>query len=309
MGSENTPTVSATGVKIPVVPTVPTIPKAPAPATNTAIKKFDMSNIKAEFESIRTQFGAESGNETFNCLIMGDWKTGKTTFSATGRGPVLYHGFDPGGWKSLREHVESGKVIVKDFSEQLKDPAAGYEEWAKEFWRLKDSGFFDYIGTYVIDSLTTFSETAMAYIMKKDNRPVSNAQGLTLNVPQIQDYMKQALLLKEMVKLCTSLPCDFILIAHISTDKDEVTGRIISTPMVSGKFRQHLPLLFDEVYVSQAKTNAQGQTTFSLLTKPDGIYTAGSRLSAKGQLQKVEEPNIKKILAKAGLKSEDVVYE
>ena len=240
---------------------------------------------------------SKAQNSSFNAIVYGDIGTGKTNILRTCRTPVLLHSFDPGGSKTIRDCIEKGDVIAdtRFEAEDAKKPSA-YRTWEEEFDRLRNTDFFKSIGTYVIDSATTWSDAMMNEILKKSGR--------SGQIPQIQDYLVQQNTIRDTMKLFTNLPCDCILTGHISMDKDEVTGRMLSTIMIAGKASIKMPLLFDEIYVAISKATSKG-VEYSLLTRNDGVYKARTRIGRNNVLEAYEEPNIKGILAKVGMPNEN----
>ncbi len=264
---------------------------------------------QSEFLRIRDQYKQSSEKSGFNALIYGDFGTGKTFLLSTCPKPVLVHSFDPGGPLTLRKWVESGEVMVEEFLPDVEGKVDAYVKWEKRFNQLRKDGFFDHIGTYCIDSLTTMSEALMAAIMargfsKKEGPRKPYHEDIPTYVPQIQDYMIQQFTLRDLLMVCCGLPCNFIATGHIDRAQDEVSGKIIATPMISGKYAQKIPLLFDEVYVTDVKESSRG-LEYRLLTESTGMYRARSRLAASYNLKKYEEPVIKDILKKCNYAHED----
>jgi len=249
-------------------------------------------NIQEEFNEIRQRYQEDTRNDSFNLLLYGDYGTGKTYSLRNARLPVLIHSFDPGGTESLRDLIESGEVIADTtFEVEDADNPSAFRKWEREYKQLKRKGIFDHIGTYVIDSATMWADALMNQILKSNNR--------TGGKPQLQDYLVQIGTAKDAVVDATGLPCDFVLTGHIDTDKDEVSGRIRSTLMITGKLKTKLPLLFNEVWVSQADQTSKG-VNYSYLTQADGLYHARSRIAATSDIKKNEDQNIRKILKKSG---------
>ena len=254
-------------------------------------------DIKAEIAQIREAYKTNKTSNHFNAIVYGDIGTGKTNLLRTARKPVLLHSFDPGGSKTIRDCIDKGEVVADTQfeKEDAKSPTA-YKSWEKEFDRLRHSDFFEHIGTYVIDSATTWSDAMMNEILRKGGR--------TGTIPQIQDYLVQQNTIRDTMKAFTMLPCDCILTGHISTDKDEMSGRMVSSIMIAGKASVKMPLLFDEIYVSVSKQTAKG-VEYSLITRNDGIYKARTRLGKGDTFETFEKQDIKHLLNKAGLDSED----
>ena len=254
-------------------------------------------DIKSEVQKIREMYKSNSRNSSFNAIVYGDIGTGKTNLLRTCRNPVLIHSFDPGGTKTIRDCIDKGDIIADTrFENEDSGKPTAYRDWELEFDRLRGTDFFESIGTYVIDSATTWSDAMMNEILKKSGR--------SGQIPQIQDYLVQQNTVRDTMKCFTNLPCDCILTGHIQMDKDEVTGRMMSSIMIAGKASIKMPLLFDEIYVAISKTSSKG-VEYSLLTRNDGVYKARTRLGKGDVLEAFEEPNIKAILEKTGMDSKD----
>lgn len=255
-------------------------------------KEKEKFSVEEELEEIRKRYKTSSGAETFNALIYGDMGTGKTNILRTCRAPILIHSFDPGGTKTLIDAIAEGDVIVDNrFEEEDAKKSTAFKLWEKEFDRLRNAGFFEEIGTYALDSATMWGEACMNAILKANARPAST--------PQLQDYLVQMNVMRDAIKIMTSLPCDFVMTGHIDTDKDEVTGKMTTGPMVTGKLKAKLPILFDEIYVTISKETSKG-IEYSLLTRNTGLYKARSRLGRGGRFETYEKQDIGRLLKKAG---------
>lgn len=254
--------------------------------------------VKAAFLAARRRYEEDSRTDSTNFLLMGEHGTGKTFSLRTARKPVYVHQFDPGGANSLNSLIKKGQVIVDaQFQRESAKKPTAFAKWDMEFQQMRRDKLFDHIGTYVIDSATTWGEAILNEVLKRSGRAGQ--------VPQIQDYNVQILTMKDYIKVCCGLPCDFVLTAHLEYIKDEERGKIIAVPLVTGKFSEYLPLLFDEVYVAQTVVKGSG-TTYRWLTQNDGKFRARSRLAEAGKINKYEPPSFKKILRKGEKLREDL---
>ena len=157
-------------------------------------------------------------------------------------------------------------------------------------------GYFDSLGTYALDSTTTWAQDIMYEVMKKAGR--SGGQ------PFQNDWLPQMTIIENAIREMIALPCDVILIGHDDSDKDEATGKMFISLMITGKLKRRVPLMFDEVYVAMTKESSKG-VEYQLLTRKTGLYQARSRLSNAGQIEMYETPDIKAILKKTGRNYED----
>jgi hypothetical protein len=263
--------------------------------------------IKAAQDILRS-YQEDVRNDSTNFLIYGGLGTGKTSLLRSCRAPVLVHSFDPGGstvlkgesvpWSNYDSCVENGKILVdRRFEvEDPEDPKA-FTLWDGAFEKLLKGKFFDHIGTFALDSGTTWAQSALYAILKKAKR----AGG----VPQQNDWFPQMTIMENAIRICTALPCDFIFLGHDDMIKDEVTGVMHTSLLITGRLKKRIPILFDEIYYATTKRTSKG-TTHYLQTQASGNIMARTRLGKGGELEQFETPDIKAILKKVGQKHEDL---
>lgn len=258
-------------------------------------------DIEKEFAQLRENYEKDERQASFNALILGESGSGKTFLLRTARKPVHIDSFDPGGTKGLRDLIKKGEVIV-DTRYEGEDPLSpfAYQAWKKEFEYRRREGYFNYIGTYVIDSATTWSEAIMNQILKAAN--------IAGKAPRFtHDYVPQKVEIRNKLRQCLDTPCDFILIGHhqlIEDVDDEGKKTMRFRFMTTGQGMVTIPLLFDEVYSMVTRRTSTG-VDYQLVTQNDGVHPARSRLAKGGALSPREEPDIKKLLKKAGVSCDD----
>jgi hypothetical protein len=272
-------------------------------------------DIKMEAERLKKLYEDDPHTESFNAIIYGGVGSGKSSLLRTCRLPLHVDSFDPGGSKVLmgeailngtlyEDEMKKGNIIVDSRfeNEDPKSPSSA-SLWDTEFQKKKRMGYFNHIGTYAIDSMTTWSQVIMYEILKKAvaAKPGKRVMGAA---PQENDWLPQMTVIENAMRSFVSLPCDCILLGHDDFKKDEPTGRMFVNLMITGKLRVRVPLLFDEIYYAMSKETSS-ETIYQLLTKKTGMYEARSRLSNKGQLNMYEVADIKAILKKVGRRCED----
>ena len=259
--------------------------------------------ILKEADELQDIYSKDPRQNSFNALVLGKKGSGKSFLARTCRKPVHIDSFDPGGTKGLKDLIlKDGKptgIIIADTryeSEDPKDPKM-FVEWRKQMEKRAKMNYFDHLGTYILDSSTTWSETIMNWILK--------AAHIAGEAPRwAHDYVPQKVQIRNWVREMLDLPCDFIMTGHLEGEKDEVSGRMTYEYMTTGKGVILIPLLFDELYIMDPKESSKG-TNYRILTKATGSYTACSRLAREGLLEQYEEANIKSILKKVGLPTQD----
>lgn len=68
---------------------------------------------------------------------------------------------------------------------------------------------------------------------------------------------------------------------HLEMRQDDLTKRIYRQPMMTGRLRSKIPLLFSDVLVSAASADQQGKVRYTLQTVPDRTNTT-IRTSLRG---------------------------
>lgn len=259
-------------------------------------------DIIKEISKIKEFYASRGVGKKFNAIIYGDKGSGKTRILKTARKPVFVDSFDPGGALVLRDEIEAGTIIV-DTKWEIEDPSkpTTFAEWDRVWHERRKEGFFDYFATYALDSMTTWSICAMNEVLRKRGRAGSTPQ---TGAGNDNDYVLQMLYIENALAGMFSLPCDLIVTAHPDADKDETTGKIFVGPLITGKAKLRIPLLFDELYYAKSEAT-KDSVKYSLLTKLTSTFKASSRLSDKGQLDMYEDPDIKLILKKCGLPYQD----
>ena len=264
----------------------------------TETKKEIPLEILKEANELGDMYSRDPRQNSFNALVLGKKGSGKSFLLRTCRKPVHIDSFDPGGTKGLKDEISKGQIIVdtRYESEDPRDPKM-FEEWRRQMEKRVKMNYFDYLGTYALDSSTTWGESVMNWILKKAH--------IAGEAPRwAHDYVPQKVHIRNWVREMLDLPCDFIMTGHLEGEKDEVSGRMTYEYMTTGKGVILIPLLFDELYIMDPKESSKG-TNYRILTKATGSYTACSRLAREGLLEQYEEANIKSILKKVGLSTQD----
>lgn len=258
-----------------------------------------------ELARVRKHYDEDPLQKRFSALVAGETNSGKTFLLRTARKPIHIDSFDPGGTKGLRDLIDKGDIIA-DTTWEREDPLkpTAYAEWMKTTNIRLQTDYFSMFGTYCLDSLTTFGEAAMNYVLNKAARAGEPPR-------RNQDYVPQKNQIVTYVRKLMNLECDFILTGHLREHEDILsidskTGIVRKEVKyrlnITGQAVMTVPLLFDELYVLVGDGKAPKR---ELLVDHLGRYIARSRFKSEGKLDAVEDPDIKKLLKKAGLSWED----
>lgn len=252
-------------------------------------------DIQKTFAEIQSHYANDPVADKINLLALGDFGTGKSTLLSTLPKPIHVMSFDPGGMRGafLKPLIDSGQLLVERFEDEDNKSPTQFARFEARMDVLASGGWFSsgVIKSFGIDSFTTMSDACMNFVLKKGGRAGQ--------VPQLQDYMLQQMLLQQVVKKCTSLPVHFMLTAHLKNDKDEVSGRILNGINTSKGLEKKIPLLFDEIYVTLVENDPKG-SKYVILTGSEGFYRARTRIGA-GKFELKETPNLTELFKKGGI--------
>ena len=268
-------------------------------------------DAKAELQRVLNYYNQDPLQKRFSAIICGNIGVGKSYLLSTARKPIFIDSFDPGGSKCLEPWIKKGDVIV-DSSYENENPyePTAYRNWQKNMEIRLQTHFFDQFGTYALDSLSTFADAVMNYVMLK-----AKGGSRAGEVPMHRrDYNPQKTEIVNRIKQLMTLPCDFFLMSHLKEIEETIGQTKDGIEIKKSKYRLNItgnailtvPLLFDEIYVLLGSSGAPGSPVKrELLLDAQGTYIARSRLKSKGKLKEVENPDIKQLLKKAGLDWED----
>lgn len=269
-----------------------------------------MIDAKIEAQKLLDMYKEDERQRHFRMLLTGESGSGKTFIARTCRRPVHIDEFDSGGTVCLRKYINEG-WIIPDTKYEKEDPfePSAYERWKTEFDYRYANGYFESIGTYFLDSASTWAEAIMNWVLKNASRPGK--------VPQRnKDYMPQKIEIRNYIGKIMTLPCDVIVTGHLKrfvvwSRTDPKTGDVTEESefrfISVGDGAILIPLKFDEIWVTKPSDSSSG-VKYEILTQSTGKYLARSRLSADGLLNKYEEPDIKAILKKANFETTDKVF-
>lgn len=262
-----------------------------------------IENLKNKnFSSIMGKYADMSVEEDAyrSYLIYGQAKAGKTYLLDTFPAPILVAQFDPQGPLTLYDKgTDMSRIRFMNFVDNPTDRTSGFQRFYN--FLKKEQEIFDFVNTFVVDSLTMMIDSVEKYVVGK--RSGSSGEVGDTN---LADYKKiQALVLQDVLPTMLNLPCNVVCTGHVEMTQDTETGKVIMSLSTLGKkLPASIPCRFSEFYyLSTKKVGTKLERI--LLTDVDGRVQAGSRLAATGKLQREEEPNIKKILQKCGKPYED----
>ena len=268
---------------------------------------MELLEAKAKASKMKQIYAELMGDQIrFSCLLRGPEGTGKTTCSCTGRMPIVVESFDPLGTTILhttpkfKKMQDEGNLIVNAWWGESSEKPWIYKAFDKHWQEICKSGFLNHVGTYVFDGHSGIQRSISNYMRfsraaYRKNRTDILAQG---------DYPVIYNVIYDFVNITATHGCDVVYVAHTEMDKDELTGEILAQVHAYKSLKVDLPSMFTEKYTLLKKMSG-GKPHHYLLTNDQGRHRASTQLGAHGKFDLEEEPNLKVLLKKAGLSTED----
>lgn len=249
-------------------------------------------------------------------LLLGDTGGGKTSLALTAPGKKFGYFFDPNAISTVEHFCEQPDfdldylqflpdklpMNVSTLKKNVGDPVRGsnfsndlYLKWEKDFEDRIDAGFFEPYDTIIFDSITTFADMVMDRILFLNQRPGQ--------WPQQDDWGPQMNSIAAVMRTLTSLGKTIVVTGHYELKQDEVSKRIFFQPLVTGRLKTKLPLLFSEIWKCEGDTDTAGKSKWTIQVKPDRL-TPLIRCTLRGLEKEVKHDvtlDFNKPLANQGL--------
>lgn len=215
----------------------------------------------------------------YKVLLYGDAGVGKTCFAAGFPGPTLYFDFDNKISSAARFFAKDASrlegIEVATLGDAKISPMEAFLMQCADLEKQMKSGQYKY-KTVVLDSITTFSKAMLDHIIKT-NPGIKRVRSAGDEQPCQQDYgiLKRAF--ETVIPGLLKLDMNVIMLGHITTDKDELTGEMIRGVMMDGSFSQKLPIYFEEVWRAYVEEK-NGVRQYLAQTQSDGRYKCRSQI-------------------------------
>jgi len=212
--------------------------------------------------------------EARKILMLGDTGSGKTAGLLTLKGKKFIYLCDPNALLTLKGHdVDYEEYLPDKLSLKLTSLKKGkgdqvmsthgaevYRAWEDDFETKIQDGFFDDYDIIGIDSYTTLADMVMDGVLAINGR---GGQW-----PQQDDYGPQMLALTNITRTFTALGKTIYFTGHVELKQDDLTKKLIRTPLLTGRLKVKLPLLFSDIFFCQAESDVKGNVNYTIQTKP-----------------------------------------
>lgn len=215
------------------------------------------------------------GEQYHKVLMLGTAGAGKTTQLLTLPRPAFIYVFDPNALESLKGHDIDFRTFLPDkvpmHASSLakgKGDRPSTKEFGSEVYKrfeehaetALDTGFFDNYQTIAFDSMTTLLDLIMDRILTINGRPGE--------WPNQDDYGPQMNTFANICRRFTSQAKVLYFTGHVEMRQDDISKKVTWQPLMTGRLKVKIPLLFTDTFMAIADTSRDGETSYNIQTRP-----------------------------------------
>ncbi len=181
--------------------------------------------------------------------------------------------FSPGEMNFTVQRVPSLKG-GDSYQYQLKRRADAYAAFEKYCEEKLASGYFDQFDWIAIDGGTQLARAMLDDVLAREGR--------LGYVPEMSDYNVVKFQMERVLRFFCAVNAGFYFVVHVSTtEKDEVTKRLVDNLILPGDLKNIASTMFSQVFRTTTAENEKGELRFMIQTRPDSKLK-GPRTSIRG---------------------------
>lgn len=236
------------------------------------------------------------GADHESVLLIGNAGSGKTTQFRTLPGRGFVYVFDPNSLASLAgADIDYEKflpdvldlnvhTLSKEGKKETKGQKAGmeplaYPEWEAHFDNAYADGTFDKYDWIGMDSFTTFSDAVMDRTQYLNGRYGKH--------PEQADWTAQMITIQNVFRTLAAMNKLFVATAHEEWKQDDLSKKVYCQPVMTGRLRIRIPLLFSNMFRCFAEADDKGDSHWFIQTVADRQHDY-MRTSIRGLAPEVE---------------------
>lgn len=231
--------------------------------------------------------------QTFNVLLWGQPKSGKSTAAATAPGPILWLNAEgPGALGYARKTAAARGTQVHEVVISKQVPASSILD--NVYLHVRE-GREPVVQTVVVDTLAKVRDALIAQFVQPGSKS------------SLQQYGKVADKLGGFVNALRDLPVNVVLLAHADVNNDAEDGRV-ALPLIGGKLTETIPGEVDVVaYCSPARDEDGVIRYYGQLVEAKGRTGLGDRSGAIADDRGIRELDLSEWLTlyRLGLTADD----
>lgn len=213
---------------------------------------------------------------THKILCLGDTGSGKTTQFLTLPGKKYCYIFDSNALLSLRGFdvdydeympatvgMAAGSLTKGKGDKSSARTSDSYQLFETQFNERLQSGFFDQYDWIGFDGATTLLDLIMDRVLTINGRFGS--------WPNQDDYGPVMIAFTNICRNMTAMGKSIYMTGHLETKQDQVTQKIQTRPMMTGRLIHKIPLLFSDIFTTDTVLDDKGRPSYRIQTVPDGM--------------------------------------
>ena len=213
---------------------------------------------------------------THKILMLGDTGSGKTTQFLTLPGKKYCYIFDPNALLSMRGYdvdydeylpdtigAAAGSLSKGKGDKSIATRSDAYQLFETQFNNRLQDGFFNKYDWIGFDGATTLLDLIMDRVLTINGRFGS--------WPNQDDYGPVMIAFTNICRNMTAMGKSIYMTGHLETKQDQVTNKIQTRPMMTGRLIHKIPLLFSDIFATDTVLDDKGKPSYRIQTVPDSM--------------------------------------